>query len=60
MGNNAALQGTIMLVVGLVLIAVSAVLIVVTAEGSPETLGVMGIVFAAIGAQRRRDALRRR
>lgn len=54
-----ALQGLIMMVTGLALIAASAVLIVASDDDSPTALGVIGIVFVAVGARQRRHALRR-
>ena len=47
-------RGMVMMVVGLLMVLATVLIIVLTGDPLPTALGVIGIVFAAVGSRQRR------
>jgi xanthosine utilization system XapX-like protein len=58
MTESSATQGTVMMVVGALMVVVAVVTVLVTSEPLPVTVAIIGIVFLAVGARKRRSATR--
>jgi len=58
MTESSATQGTVMMVVGALMVVVAVVTALVTSEPLPATVAIIGIVFLGVGARKRRSATR--
>ena len=58
MTESSATQGTVMMVVGALMVVVAVVTVLVTSEPLPVTVAIIGIVFLGVGARKRRNATR--
>jgi uncharacterized membrane protein HdeD (DUF308 family) len=58
MTESSATQGTVMMVVGALMVVVAVITVLVTSESLPVTVAIIGIVFLGVGARKRRSATR--
>ena len=58
MAKSSTKQGTVMMVVGALMVVVALITVLVTSEPLPLTVAILGIVFLAVGQRKRRGATR--
>ena len=58
MTGSSATQGTVMMVVGALMVVVAVVTVLVTSEPLSMTVVIIGIVFLGVGSRKRRSATR--
>jgi hypothetical protein len=58
MTESSTTQGTVMMVVGALMVVVAVITVLVTSEPLPWTVAIIGIVFLGLGARKRRSATR--
>ena len=59
MAEQSSTRGTVMMLVGALMVVYAVVIVVATSEPLPVALGTVGVVFIGVGSRWRRDASRR-